>query len=218
MARCPARARIAVAAVCALVALGALAGCGGSGDDDGAPVAGITTSDDDGYRGIKLDEPYLVPDLALTDTEGKTFDLTARPKRTLVFFGYTNCPDICQVVMSTVASAVTRLTDADRAKVEVAFVTTDPARDTRSALRTYLDRFDPDFIGVTGPLERIDQLAKPMDVLIKKGRKLPSGGYEVDHSTVVVSVRGGEGDLVWTGATSPSDMAADLEKILEADA
>jgi protein SCO1/2 len=120
--------------------------------------------------------------------------------------------------MSTIASALTKLPDEQREQLQVVFVTTDPARDTRAALRTYLDRFDPAFVGVTGPLDRIDALAKPMDIFIKKGQKLPSGGYEVDHSTVVVSVRKAAGDLVWTGATSPSDMAVDLAKILEEDA
>jgi protein SCO1/2 len=201
----------------AVLMLVALAGCG-SGSDSGSAVTNVITSDDDGYRGILLDTPYAVPDLALTDTDGKPFDLASQPRRTLVFFGYTNCPDICQVVMSTIASAMTKLSVAERDRLQVAFVTTDPARDTRSALRTYLDRFNPDFVGVTGPLDRIDALAKPMDIFIKKGQKLPSGGYEVDHSTVVVSVRKAAGDLVWTGATSPSDMAEDLKKILEDDA
>jgi protein SCO1/2 len=197
----------------------ALAGCGSdSGSDSGSAVTNVTTSDDDGYRGILLDKPYAVPDLALTDTDGRPFDLAGQSRRTLVFFGYTNCPDICQVVMSTIASAMTKLSAAERDRLQVAFVTTDPARDTRSALRTYLDRFNPDFVGVTGPLDRIDALAKPMDIFIKKGEKLPSGGYEVDHSTVVVAVRKAAGDLVWTGATSPSNMAEDLKKILEEDA
>ena len=57
-----------------------------------------------------------------------------------------------------------------------------------------------------------------MDIFIKHGEKLPSGGYEVSHGTVVVSVRQGAGDLLWTGATSPSDMAEDLQKILKEDA
>jgi protein SCO1/2 len=202
----------------ALVVLVALGGCGSSDSDTGAPVTNISSSDDDGYRGILLDQPYAVPDLTLTDTDGKPFDLATQQRRTLVFFGYTNCPDICQVVMSTIASALTKLPDEQRDQLQVVFVTTDPARDTRAALRTYLDRFDPAFVGVTGPLDRIDALAKPMDIFIKKGQKLPSGGYEVDHSTVVVSVRKAAGDLVWTGATSPSDMAVDLAKILEEDA
>jgi protein SCO1/2 len=192
-----------------------LVGCGSSGGS-GSPAV-ITTSDDDGYHGVLLERPYDVPGLRLTDTGGESFDLAAQRKRTLVFFGYTNCPDICQVVMSTIASAMAKLPEEDQQRLQVAFVTTDPARDTRAALRTYLDRFDPAFIGLTGPLSRIDELGKPMDIFIKKGRKLPSGGYEVDHSTVVVSVRGGAGDLVWTGATSPAEMAADLEQILAAD-
>ena len=193
-----------------------LAGCG-SGAESGAPVTGITRSDDDGYHGILLDQPYAVPGLKLTDTEGRPFDLATQPRRTLVFFGYTRCPDICQVVMSTIASARARLTPAEQEQVAVAFVTTDPTRDTLPVLRTYLDRFDPEFVGVTGKLDAIDSLARPLDIFIKHGKKLPSGGYEVDHSTVVVSVLQGAGDLVWTGATSPSDMAEDLQQMLKED-
>lgn len=195
-----------------------LTACGGSGDT-GAPVTGITTNDDDGYRGIYLaDDAYQVPDVGLTDTEGRPFDLATQEQRTLVFFGYTNCPDICQVVMSTIASAVAKLSPAEKEQLRMVFVTTDPARDTPEVMRTYLDRFDPSFEGVTGSLADIVALGKPMDILVEKGRKLPSGGYEVDHSTVVISVEGGRGDLVWTGATSPSDMATDLQQVLRQDA
>jgi len=200
----------------ALLLTFALVGCGSSGG--GAAVSGVSTSDHDGYNGILLDQPYAVPHMDLTDTDGKPFDLAAQDKRTLVFFGYTNCPDICQVVMSTIASSLTRLSDAEKAKLQVVFVTTDPARDTEKVLRTYLDRFNPEFIGVTGSINSIDALGKPMGVYIKKGQKLPSGGYEVDHTANVIAVDGGKGDLVWTAGTSQSDMAADLEKILKADA
>jgi protein SCO1/2 len=194
----------------------ALVGCGSS-DEGGPAITGVSTSDDDGYQGIKLDKPYVVPDIALTDTDGNSFDLAKQPKRTLVFFGYTNCPDICQVVMSTIASGVARLPKSDQDKVQVLFVTTDPARDTEKVLRTYLDRFNPAFLGATGSLKDITSLGRPMGVDVMKGQKLPSGGYEVDHTTNVISVRGGRGDLVWTASTSPSDVAQDLEKILKAD-
>jgi protein SCO1/2 len=204
-------------AIVAVLMLFVLAGCGSS-TDSGPPVTGVSTSDDDGYNGILLDRPYAVPDVKLTDTEGKPFDLASQDRRTLVFFGYTNCPDICQVVMSTIASAMAKLSDAERKQVQVAFVTTDPARDTRSALRTYLNRYNPSFVGVTGPLGRTETLAKPMGIDILKGEKLPSGGYEVQHTANVISVRGARGDLVWTASTSPADMASDLHKTLKADA
>lgn len=218
MASRPGR-RLLVALVTALTLT--LSACGGSGDtgDTGAPVTGITTNDDDGYRGVYLGpDAYEVPAIGLQDTEGKPFDLATQDRRTLVFFGYTNCPDVCQIVMATMASALAKLSPAEREQLDAVFVTTDPARDTPAAMRTYLDRFDPSFRGVTGSLEDIVALGKPLDILVEKGRKLPSGGYEVDHSTVVVSVEGGRGDLVWTGATSPADMAVDLEKVLAEDA
>ena len=206
---------VVVRALVAVLALLLVSGCGTS--DTGAPVTGVSTSDDDGYHGILLDKPYAVPAVSLTDTAGKPFALADQPRRTLVFFGYTNCPDICQVVMSTIASALARLSKGEQARLQVVFVTTDPARDTRPVLRTYLDRFNPSFIGVTGPLTGIDTLGRALGIFIKKGQRLPSGGYEVDHSTEVVSVRGGAGDLVWTGATSPAEISSDLTKILKAD-
>lgn len=186
-----------------------------AGSDTGAPVTGISSSDDDGYAGILLDRPYVVPPVSLVDTDNRPFELAAQPHRTLVFFGYTNCPDICSTIMSTIASALTRLTAEQRADLHVAFVTTDPARDTRTALRTYLDRFDPTFTGVTGPLARIVALAKPLGIDILAGRKLAGGGYEVEHTTQVIAVRGARADLVWTAGTSPSDLADDLRRILK---
>ena len=96
--------------------------------------------------------------------------------------------------MSTIASAVARLSDAERKQLQVAFVTTDPARDTRTALRTYLDRFNPELRRRHRPAGRRScDLAKPMGIDILKGQKLPSGGYEVDHTTNVIAVTAGRG-------------------------
>jgi protein SCO1/2 len=197
----------------AILFSGLLAGCGGT---DGRVATVRDLDDDQRYHGAWLDRPYTVPDLALTDTAGKRYTIADDPAAlTLVFFGYTNCPDVCQVVMSTIASAVTRLEPAERRQVQVAFVTTDPARDTRVALRGYLDRFDPRFVGLTGPLARIDALGRPLGVYIKKGQRLPSGGYEVDHTASVTAVRDGRAPLVWTQGTSPTEMAADIHRLLQ---
>jgi protein SCO1/2 len=180
-----------------------LAACGG-GDEE--------------LTGAVLDEPYVVPATPLTDTEGAPYSLSdSTDKRlTLVFFGYTNCPDICQVVMQTLASAMTRLDAADREQVDVVFVTTDPARDDEAALRTYLERFDPAFIGLTGPLQTIIDIGKDLAVAIEHGEKLPSGGYDVTHGTAVLGIDSDdEVPIVWTQGTSATQFADDVHQLLD---
>jgi protein SCO1 len=205
--------RRVLAAVLALLAL-AVAGCGGS---DEPAASGFSGGDGDRYHGTHLDDPYLVPDVTLSDDEGAPYSLAEDPAPLkVVFFGYTNCPDVCQAVMSTIASAMTRLDAAQRARVEVLFVTTDPARDTGPELRSYLARFDPGFRGVTGDLKQIIALGQPLKVYVDQGEKLPSGGYEVDHSTYVFGISGDRAETVWTQGTSPAEMAADIIELLKA--
>lgn len=171
-----------------------------------------------GFHGAVLDQQYVVPTTPLTDTDGESYSLaddTDRPL-TLVFFGYTRCPDICQVVMSSLASAMTRLDEQDRERVDVAFVTTDPARDDPHTLRTYLDRFDPSFIGLTGDLDTIIDVGKPLAVAVEHGERLPSGGYEVVHSTHVTAINANDRvPIVWTQGTSAAQFADDIHRLLE---
>jgi len=192
-----------------------LSACGGKDDSGKPPISGLQTPDNHGYKGTYLETPFIVPDISLPDDAGDPYSIaTATAPVKLVFFGYTNCPDICQIVMSTIASAVARLDAKQRADVQVAFVTTDPARDTGPVLRTYLDRLDPDFVGVTGKLDRIVDLGKPLKVYLADGKKLPGGGYEVEHSTYVFGVTGDEARVIWNQGTSPADMATDIIKLL----
>jgi protein SCO1/2 len=193
-----------------------LSGCGGS--SAAGPVANVSVRDSDGLHGTVLPTPYSVPEVTLKDTAGAPFDLATKATEpvTLVFFGYSHCPDICQVVMADIASALTRLDAQHRSKVAMVFVTTDPKRDTSKVLKAYVRRFDPTFQGVTGSLQRIVRLGKAFDVPIEKGAKLASGGYDVVHGTNVVGVTPDRSaPYVWTQGTSPADMAADLTKILD---
>jgi protein SCO1/2 len=202
-----------LAALLATFAL-VVTGCGGTADREA--VTGVQESGNRGYHGTYLDSPYVVPSLALPDVNGKPYDLASAPAPLkVVFFGYTKCPDICQVVMSTIASAVNRLDAEQRSRVQVVFVTTDPARDTGPVLRDYLDHLDPAFVGLTGPLPRIVDLAKPLKVYIEKGKKLPSGGYDVTHTTQVFALTGDRARLAWSQDTSPAQMAADIIKLLK---
>jgi protein SCO1/2 len=164
-----------------------------------------------------LPTPYDVPHTALEATDGTTYDLAtdATKPLTIVFFGYTHCPDICQIVMSTVASAVSRLDAAQKAQLQVLFVTTDPARDDEAVLRRYLDRLDPSFEGLTGKLGTIVDLARPLKVYLAKGQRLPSGGYEVEHTTYVFGVTGDRARIAWSQDTSPAELAADIIRLLK---
>ena len=185
--------------------------------EDGGPTAIVVGGDDDGFHGALLTEPYAVPDLALTGTDGAAYSLAtdANAPVTLVFFGYTRCPDVCQIVMATIASSLHRLDQEQRAQVDVVFVTTDPARDDESTLRTYLDQFDPGFLGLTGDLATIEKLGEKLGVYIARGQELPDGGYEVDHSTPVIGVGpDGSAPIVWTQGTSSHEFAEDIERLL----
>jgi protein SCO1 len=206
----------ATATAAATAAILALAGCGGQQASPG-PVANVQVQDGDGMHGAVLSDTYDVPPVTLTATDGAAYRLDKDPQDplTLVFFGYTHCPDICQVVMADIASALTRLDDAAREQVSMVFVTTDPARDDLATLREYLDRFDPGFEGLTGPLDKVIALGKPLGVHVSHGDKLPSGGYAVNHGTHILGVRpDGTVPILWTEGTAPEKIADDISTIL----
>lgn len=201
------RIRVAVILTAGLLGL-VLTGCGGGG--------GQVALDRHGFHGTYVDPPYAVPAVALTDDTGAPFTLSTDGRDLdIVFFGYTNCPDICKLVMSQLTSAYLRLPEAARKRVRVVFVTTDPARDDQQALTTYLARYDSRFTGLTGRLAEIQRLARPLGIFIEKGERLPSGGYAVEHTTSVVAVAHGEAPLVWSGDTSATHIAADVLRLLE---
>lgn len=173
-----------------------------------------------GFTGARLDRPYDVPDVALTATDGSTYSLAADADKplTLVFFGYTHCPDLCPLVMSSLSAGLNQLDDDQRSQVDMVFVTTDPARDDADALRTYLDKYGEGFIGLTGPLDDIVRLGEPLHVYVNDGKKLPGGGYDLGgHTTAVLGIEDDEVTVVWTDDTSASAYADDIRTLLDED-
>jgi protein SCO1 len=170
-------------------------------------------------HGKVLDPPFKVAGTDLEDTDGQPYSLVGNTDKrlTLVFFGYTNCPDICGTVMGNLASAMTRLDDRDRDQVDVVFVTTDPERDTPEVLRRWLDHLDKDFIGVTDdPADIAAIAAVAKSVAVGMGDPLPTGGYDVDaHTTQVTGIDSDdEAPIYWGQSTSSLQFAEDIHTLL----
>jgi protein SCO1/2 len=185
-------------------------------------VTGCSTGSDGEFSGIRLDTPYEVPaDVTLTDTDGEAYSLaddTDKPL-TLVFFGYTHCPDYCPAVMGSIAASMNRLSDEDRDEVDVVFVTTDPARDDEAALRDYLDRFDSEFVGLTGELTSIVALGDPLAIYVADGKELATGGYDLGgHTTATLAIdENDEAVALWKQGTSAVEYAEDIHALLAED-
>lgn len=195
----------------AVLAAALLAGC------TGAPAAPNAEQSASGYGGVELTTPYQLPDATLTASTGEQFDLrTGSDAPVLVlFYGYTNCPDICLGVLTDLASALNRVPDDVREKIQVLLLTVDPERDTPEVLAGYLARIDPDFIGLTAPLEVIEPVAGAMGVGIEGTEELPDGGYEVNHTAQVIGFDAARrGVLVWTQGTTIGTYRADLERLV----
>ncbi len=157
--------RMSSMAMAAMIA-GALAGCGDKAVNfQGSDITGINVGGD-----------FSMPDHTgrsrrLSDFKGKVV---------VMFFGYTQCPDVCPTTLSEVAAAMKELgTKAN--DVQVIFVTVDPERDTPELLAQYVPAFDPGFLGLRGSPAELETAAKLFKVFYQKNPS-PSGGYTMDHT------------------------------------
>jgi protein SCO1/2 len=118
----------------------------------------------------------------LTDHTGKTRTLADfKGKAVVVFFGFTQCPDVCPTTMSEMASVMKELgPSAD--KVQVLFITVDPERDTQQLLAQYVPAFDSRFLGLVGDKAATDAVAKEFKVFYQKVPGKTPGSYSVDHT------------------------------------
>ncbi|MET7982378.1 SCO family protein [Streptomyces sp. NPDC005281] len=196
----------------------ALSACG-SGDDSAEPVAVVSAEAGSAKAATVLDNPFEKPDLVLTDTTGKKYDLRARTKGrpTLVYFGYTHCPDVCPLTMNNLAVARKQLPKAEQDKLRVVFVTTDPARDTPAALGTWLKGIDPDFIGLTGDFATIQAGARRLGITIEPTTKDKNGKTVSVHGTQVIafSPKTDAGYVLYGESATVDDYTKDLPKIVE---
>ena len=161
--------RIALAAVMALT-VGALAGCQKAGPDQPA------------FKGVDLTGAEYARTLNLSDQDGRARSLADfKGKVLVVFFGYTQCPDVCPTTMAELAQ-LKRSLGADGERLQAVFVTVDPERDQAGALKQYVAGFDPAFVALRGTPEQTLATAKSFKVFYSKVPARDGTGYTVDHT------------------------------------
>ncbi|MFH8368039.1 SCO family protein [Streptomyces sp. NPDC018031] len=216
------RIKILAAALTATAAALSLTACGGTSDkkDGGGDAVADVSGAEKRKSAIVLDNPKAKPDLVLKDTDGREYDLLKETKGrpTLVYFGYTYCPDVCSLVMSNIAIAEAKLSPAEREKLQVVFVTTDPARDTPKRMRAWLDgQGGTDFVGLTGDFDTIQAAARPLGIFVEKPKKEKDGSITVQHGAEVVgfSPKDDRGHWLYTTETTSETYTRDLPKIIK---
>ncbi|TKD37232.1 SCO family protein [Azotobacter chroococcum] len=131
---------------------------------------------------VLLPQARPLPPVSLTDQDGQAVALQSLTgKWSLVFFGYTFCPDICPTTLAQLRQLEGLLPPATRERLQVVMVSVDPQRDTPAQLKQYLAFFDPDYRGLTGELENIQQLASALGIPFIPG-DTGRENYTVDHS------------------------------------
>ncbi len=198
----------------ALLALSAavpvlLAGCSSGGGHAKAP-ASISPTDASAYKGQMFPTPRPRPSFTLTDTQGTTYNFGTETKDhpTLLYFGYTHCPDICPTTMATFGVALQRVPAAVRKDTRVVFVTTDPTRDTPTVIGRWLAHFDEGlpvkFVGLTGNQAQVNaaQQLAGVPLATEDGQQ---------HSAEVLLYGADNKDRVfYTAGANPADISHDL--------
>ncbi|MGX5728647.1 SCO family protein [Metapseudomonas otitidis] len=137
---------------------------------------------------VLLPQPRTVPAISLTDQDGKPLAMNElKDKWSLLFFGYTFCPDICPTTLAQMRELKGLLPEAARDRVRIVMVSVDPSRDTPQQLKQYLGYFDPAFLGATGELASIQKLANAVSIPFIPA-DTSKENYTVDHSGNLVVI------------------------------
>lgn len=224
----------------ALLVVGLLSGCSagarGSDPTTQVPVAA--------FHGVEPKPVAARPSFVLRDTAGDRYDFAARTRGrpTLLYFGYTHCPDECPTAMADIAGALRQTTAELREQTVVVFVTTDPDRDDPALLRRWLDLFSTQYVGLVGTQAEVDAAqtavgvrpavkGEPVQTLPGKPDQheeqpgtaphphLGPLGYGVGHANTIFGFDVADRlPVVYPGGVRPSDIAADLPLLAQGDA
>lgn len=186
-----------------------LSGCGSP-----TPAAAPAHS---GWAGLEVVNPLPKPQFTLTDQLGKPYDFQAmtKGKVTLLYFGYTHCPDVCPVNMATAAEALHQLPSSVREHIAVVFVTVDPVRDTPAVLGAWLARYHAGFVGLTGTLPQIELAELAAHAPQSSAEPDGKGGYGEDHGGLVTAYTPDNlAHLAYAEGVSAAAEARDLQQLV----
>ena len=167
-------------------------------------------------NGATITPPKPMADFTLQSARGPVRRSDFHGRLLVVFFGYTNCTDICPLTMAALHQAFDTLGD-QASKAQVLFISVDPKRDTPAVVESYASNFRPDFIGLTGSKEQIDQATADYGIYYELGTPdAATGAYEVAH-TDTIEVLDGSGNLVltWNTGFTADQMASDLKVLIK---
>lgn len=166
--------------------------------------------------GTVITPPRAVPEFTLEDTHGQPVTLTSLANHwSILFFGYTSCPDVCPTTLSQLAATHKLLTDLPaKLQPQIVFISVDPKRDTIQKLTGYLQYFSHDFTGFTGTQQQIDAFTKAMGVPVGYEMQ-PDGTYTVDHAaTLFVINPQHQLNAVFSPPYQPAALAKDLRTLV----
>ncbi|HVO31478.1 MAG TPA: SCO family protein [bacterium] len=166
--------------------------------------------------GMGLVPPRPKPEFALVSDRGAPYDFRRETDgyATIVYFGYTNCPDVCPLHMANIAHALQGVSPEERARLRVIFVTVDPARDSAPVLRAWLAHFDTTFVGLTGTLAQVNAAEKAFGIPEAK-RESEAAAYTMGHSAMVFGFTADDSlRVVWPFGTKPEDWAKAIPELI----
>lgn len=166
-------------------------------------------------KGSAIDPPAPMPDFTLYSANGPVTLSQFAGKYVILYFGFTNCPDVCPTTLAHVRDALGRL-GAGAEQFQVIFISVDPARDTPELTSAYAARFHPSFLGLSGAQEEIDAVIKGYGIFVQLNEPdAESGYYSVDHTaTMLVLNREGALALTWPYGLSADDLLEDMKVLV----
>jgi len=170
------------------------------------------------FQGSLIDPPVPATDFELIDQNGADFRLSDQVgKVVLIFFGYTNCPDLCPITLTDFKRIKAELGDQAE-DIRFIFITVDPERDTLERLQNYLPSYDPAFIGLTGERSKLEATWKSFGVYQARQEVGSAAGYLVDHtSRIYVIDKQGNWRLTYPFEMNRKAIIDDLRHLLKED-